>query len=164
MATANQVIKAALQKILVQAADAPFEADEAQDAIFTMNNFMLDLDASGVSLGYTEVSNGGDEITIPPGALRGLIYNLARELAQEYNRPITPVALDIAAKGLETMRKLGQRIGQMNYGGTLPRGSGNYDYTFRNSAFYRDREQEILAETTGAIGLETGTEDSIDDA
>ena len=75
MATAAQVVKAALQRILVQGDEADLEASEYQDSIFAMNNYMLDLDASGITLGYTEVSNLGDEITIPTGALRGLIAN-----------------------------------------------------------------------------------------
>ncbi len=60
MATVAQVAKASLQRILVQASEAPLEPDEYQDFIFSMNNYMFQLDAQGVQLGYTEVSNLGD--------------------------------------------------------------------------------------------------------
>jgi len=55
MATVAQVAKASLQRILVQASESSLEPDEYQDFIFAMNNYMSQLDAQGVSLGYTEV-------------------------------------------------------------------------------------------------------------
>ena len=73
MTTAAQIVRSALQEISVQADEADIQPSEAQDAIFAMNNFMLDLDANGVSLGYTVVSDLGDDITIPAGAIQGLI-------------------------------------------------------------------------------------------
>lgn len=163
MATAAQVIKAALQRILVQGSEAPLEASEYQDAIFAMNNFMLALDAEGVSLGYTEVSNLGDEVTIPSGALRGLIANLAVEVSPDYDGTITDGLAAAAIAGLDTMRLLGQRVPTSSLPGTLPVGSGNSgDSQTRFSNFYPDEESLILAETTGAIGLETGTEAAIE--
>lgn len=160
MATVAQVIKASLQRILVQASEAPLEADEYQDAIFAMNNYMLALDADGIQLGYTEVDSLGDQVTIPTGALRGLIANLAIEVSPDYDGVITPGLQLAAAEGLKTMRKLGQRMGQTAYPSTLPIGSGNYDDTFIDFHFYPDQELEILAETTGAIGLETNTNEA----
>ncbi len=162
MATAAQVVKAALQRVLVQASEAPLEADELNDAIFAMNNYMLDLDASGIALGYTEVSDLGDEVTIPAGALRGLIANLAIEVAPDYGGQITEGLVKAAREGLKTMRKLGQGAITSVYPSTLPIGSGNEgDYSSGlNSHFYPDLEAEILAETTGSITLESGTEDA----
>ena len=55
MATVAQVAKASLQRILVQASEADLEADEYQDYMFALNNWMLSLDAQGISLGFTEV-------------------------------------------------------------------------------------------------------------
>jgi hypothetical protein len=157
MATAAQVIKAALQRILVQASDAELQPDEFADAMFAMNNFMLALDADGVNLGYTEVTSIGDEVTIPTGALRGLIANLAIEVSPDYGGQISQGLMEAATAGLDVMEKLGVTISETQFPGTLPRGSGN-DYDNRLSRFYPDLEAEILAETTGAIGLETGTE------
>ena len=45
MATVAQVAKSSLQRILVQASEAPLETDEYQDFIFSMNNYMAELDA-----------------------------------------------------------------------------------------------------------------------
>lgn len=164
MATVAKVCKAALQRILVQASEADLEPDEYQDCIFAMNNYMLALDADGVQLGYTEVSDLGDDITIPVGALRGLIANLAIEVAPDYNGQITPGLARAAEEGELVMRKLGQTITKTQFPGTLPIGSGNESgrYGTYTSHYYADLEAEILAETTGAISLETGTEDATD--
>lgn len=158
MATAAQVIKAALQSILVQASEAPLEADEYQDTIFAMNNFMFALAADGVNLGYTEVTDLGEDITIPTGALRGLIANLGVEMAPEFGGVISEALGVRAINGIKTMRRLGISLGASAMPSTLPVGSGNADNYGCNSHFYPDLEATILAEASGSIGLETSTE------
>jgi hypothetical protein len=163
MATAAQVAKASLQKILAQATEAPIEASELQDFIFGMNAYMLDLDASGVSLGYTVVTDGGDDVTVPDGALRGVIYNMAVEMAPEFDGTITPVTAKIASDSMKTMRLLGQTMGESRFPSTLPIGSGNEGCNSRLSRrFYPDQQAEILAETTGSISLEVDTNEVAD--
>lgn len=157
MATVAQIAKASLQKILVQASEADLEPSEYQDFIFALNNYMLALDANGVALGYTVVSDLGDTVTVPTGALRGIIANMAIEVAPDYNGQITDGLRIAADEGLKTMRLLGQRAIQSAYPGTLPRGSGNHRNNQYTSKYYPDLEATILAETTGSIGLETGT-------
>lgn len=157
MATVAQLAKASLQRILVQGSNADLQADEYQDYIFALNNYMLALDADGISLGYTVVSDLGDTVTVPTGALRGIIANMAIEVAPDYNGQITDGLRVAADAGLKTMRLLGQRIISTEYPGNLPMGSGNYRNNIHSSAFYPDLEATILAETTGSIGLETGT-------
>jgi len=157
MATAAQVIKASLQRILVQASEAELEPDEYQDAIFALNNYMLALDADGVTLGYTEINNLGDEVTVPPGALRGIIANLAIEVSPDYNGTISQGLVAAAQAGLEAMRKIGVGRPISSLPCTLPIGSGNEYNNFNLSHFYDCSEDEILAETTGSISLETST-------
>lgn len=162
MATTGQVTRAALQRILVQASESDLQDSEYQDAIFALNNLMLAYDADGIKLGYTEVFNLGDEVTVPVGALRGIIANLAIEVAPDYNGVVSPALVKAADEGLSAMRKLGVRVQQIAYPSTLPIGSGNegpagYSYTSR---YYPDLEAQILSETTGAIGLESGTEEA----
>lgn len=158
MATVAQVARSSLQRILVQASEAELEPDEYQDFIFSMNNFMLALDADGVTLGYTEVSNLGDEVTIPTGALRGLIANMAIEVSPDYNGTVSQGLVLAATEGMKVMRKIGQRIPTSFMPSTLSVGSGNEsDDQGLTSNFYPNRQAEILAETTGAIGLEQNT-------
>lgn len=150
----------------MQSSEADLEPDEYQDFIFAMNTYMLALDAEGISLGYTEVSNLADEVTVPIGALRGVIANMAIEVAPDYHRTASPELIATAQAGMRAMRRLGQRMGQTAYPATLPIGSGNESGAFnrRGGHYFADNEAEILAETTGAIGLETGTDTAGDAA
>lgn len=155
MATVAQVAKASLQRILVQADESALSPSEYSDFIFAMNNFMLSLDAEGIQLGYTEVSTLADEVTIPVGALRGLIANMAIEVAPDYNGVVSEGLVIAASQGLRAMRLLGQSMGATEFPSTLPTGSGNWGY--QTDTFYEDLESEILAESTGSISLETST-------
>jgi len=84
MATVAQVLDASLKRIIVAGSESEINSQDATDFIFAMNTFMFDLDAQGVALGYTEVSDLSDDITIPIGALRGLITNMAVEISPDY--------------------------------------------------------------------------------
>jgi len=160
MATAAQVLKTALLRIISQGAEADLQPDEFDDAIFAMNNYMFDLDARGVRLGYTQVTNLADNITVPLGALRGVIANVAIEIAPDFGGEISPGLVRAAKEGLEAMEELGVVVTTSVFPSTLPIGSGNEhnDHGLSNR-FFPDLEREILAETTGAIGLEVGTEE-----
>jgi hypothetical protein len=156
--TVAQVAKAALQAILVQASEAPLEADEYQDFIFAMNNYMASLAAKGVNLGYTAVSDLGDTVTIPPGALTGLIANMAIQSVPYYGGMVTPELALTAREGMQAMRQLGQVITPTRLPSTLPIGSGNEDTGFgRNWHFYPGSDTEVLTEITGAIAVEIST-------
>jgi len=118
---------------------------------------MLALDADGVALGYTEINSLADEVTVPPGALRGIIANLAIEVAPDYNGTISEGLAIAARAGLATMRKVGVGMPLTGLPCTLPIGSGNEYNNYSLSYFYDCSEDEILAETTGSISLETST-------
>jgi hypothetical protein len=154
--TVEQVAKASLGSILVQGSEAPLNPDDYQAFIFALNNYMTSLDADGIALGYTVVSSLNDQVTIPIGALRGVIANMAIEVAPDYGATVTEALALRAKQGMDAMRKLGQSMGETRYPSTLPRGSGNY-YEYSTNPFYPDRESEILAEATGSIALENGT-------
>lgn len=162
MATVQQIANAALKKIIVAGAEAPIEADEGEDFIFLLNAFMADLDANGIALGYTTVSNMSDSVTIPTGALLGVIANMAVQCAPEYDGVVSPETVQQALDGMKTLRMIGQSIPTSYFPSTLPYGSGNNNLQFGLTSFYYpDQEAEILGETTGSIGLEVDTE--IDD-
>jgi len=161
VATAGQVLKSSLQRVLVQASESQLQPDEFQDAIFDMNNYMLALDAEGVNLGYTVIENLGDEVTVPLGALRGVIANVAIEVSPDYNGTISPALVKAAKEGLRVMRLLGQRIPRSEFPGNLPVGSGNEgDHSFTSHFYPGISEAEILAETTGSIRLEVNTNET----
>ena len=161
MATAAQLLKAAMQELLVQDVEAPLEPSEYQDAIFYLNNFMFDLDANGIALGFTEVSNLGDAITVPPGAIQGIIKNLAVVLAVQYDVSVPPELYQQAREYMGTLEKLGIANGSIAFPSTLPIGSGNEKNNFNNSHYYLGDDEDILRESNGSIATEDGTQDAI---
>ena len=140
MATAAQVIKASLQEILVQASEAPLESDEYQDSIFILNTMMQALDADGIKLGWTDIATLADELTVPIGALMGIISVLAVRLAPTWGANVPPELIDKAKAGLETMRKLGVIQTDMQFPSTLSRGSGNSQYGWPYQTYYNGVE------------------------
>jgi len=161
MTTAATLVKQILSEIVVRDSEAPIEADEAQDTIFNMNVYMSAQAANGINLGYTQVTDLGDKITVPDGALMGMVANIAIMMAPTFEALVTPALAAKAKIGLQAMRKLGVSIGPMSFPDTLPIGSGNEgDNTFQIDHFYHNDEPTILTEGGGSIGLETNTNDT----
>ena len=157
MATVAQVAKAALQRILVQASEAALEPDEYQDFIFAMNNYMAQLDAQGVTLGYTEVSDLGDEVTVPTGALRGIIANMAIEVAPDYGGVVSEGLVKAAREGMQTMRTIGVRMGKTQPNpGAFPLVMyypDNYASTNSNVTQRTDLTERVFWNTSGPSNL-----------
>jgi len=161
METAADIIKSALQEILVQASEAPIEADEAQTAIKYLNRMMFRFAADGINLGYTKVSNLGDPITVPDGAIDGIVSNLAVRLFPQFSAPTTqidPILMGDAREGLKTLEMLGVHVGPTSFPSTLPIGSGNEWEGSWGDHFYPESDNPILTEQGGFISLESGTE------
>ena len=161
--TAFSVIKSALQEINVQASEAPLEQDEIQDGITYLNRLMSKFAAQGISLGYTKISSLGDEITVPDGALDGIVKNLAISLHPQFiesDAPINPLLAQQARDGLDAMRNLSVfTIGPSYYPNTFPVGSGNEsDCGLGLDRFYTNPDNPILTEQGGTISVEENTE------
>jgi hypothetical protein len=154
MAKAAQVLKASLHDILVQGSDASLQADEYQDAIFAMNNYMTALDANGIKLGYTVVGSLSDEITIPDGAVMGLIANLAILLAPQFNANVSQGLVTKAKIGMRAMQKLGITYAPTEMPSTMPIGVNQDGHDQR---FYPGAADSIVDETGQSIELESST-------
>jgi len=158
MATAGQVIRAILSKIIVNDAEAPLESVDAKDTIFAMNNYMTALDADGINLGYTLVDSLNDVLTVAPGALQGIISNVAIIIAPDYDATVSPATVQGAELGLSAMRKLSRDIQPMTLPSTLPIGSGNENFFDDDQHFFPGSEEGIFTETNRNILLETDTD------
>ena len=158
MTTAAQVITQILNEINVRASESALEADEVQDAIFALNSYMASIAADGINLGYTEVENLGDPITVPSGAIMGMVANAAIMLAPTFDADVSQALVLKARQGLSAMRKLGVSISSMNYPDTLPVGSGN-ERDWDDDHFYHQDDPTIATEggAGGSVGLEQKT-------
>ncbi len=136
MISAVEFARRTLLKILVEGDDAPFQPDEYADFYSDLNNYMAALEADGIRLGFTPVTQDSDLITVPPGAIRGMIANMAIEAAAEYGAQVQQGVGRQARDGMKTMRRLGQRKSHTQYPTNLPMGSGNWQQTNRVSEFY----------------------------
>lgn len=160
MKTAEYYIKRALQLILVQASEQPIQSPEAKDTINALNDMMLEYEDTGLPLGFTEVSDLGDDVTIPDYARRMVIYNLAVNVADEYDAILKPGTTTIAQNALTAVERVVISQPISIYPDTLPTGAGNDCGGNYDDVFYPGEEDElILTEQTGNITLESGTED-----
>jgi len=158
--TAASVVTDILQELVVQGAEQELVADETQTAIRYLNRYMFMIDAQGISLGYTEVSNLGDPITAPSGAIMGMIKNVAIMMAPQYDVTVSQALASAASEGLAAMRKLARNIQPTQLPCTLPIGSGNEGDFFDIDHFFPCTDDEILTETNRNILLEDNTNGS----
>lgn len=158
METAASVISDALEDILVQAAEQPLLAADFQKGRRTLNRMMDEFAAQGLNLGYTKVTQPTDLVTVPDGAISGIIANLAKKLLPAYDMPVTTELMLNAKDGLTAIRNLAVTIEPSSLPCTLPIGSGNeYDNAYNTSHFYNCPEDDILTEQEGSILLESNT-------
>lgn len=156
-ASTNDVTRAILSKIQKQGSTDNVDSEDLRDVIFAMNSYMLALDAQGITLGYTKVSGGSDPITVPPGALRGLVGNVAIEIAPDFNATISGGLTKMAQEGFDAMLDLGTSLIEVQLPNTLPIGSGNRCNGLSFSQFFHDNPNTILSEISGNISLEDDT-------
>jgi len=160
MAKANEFVVDALEDLVVQADEAPIEPPEGRAVLRMLNDMMAMWAALGVNLGYTQVDNLGQEVTIPDGAKIGVKAGLAIIIADKYDVAITPTLAKKAKDGWDAILNLVVEIGESQYPDTLPQGSGNNYPSFASNTFYPDSQGTILEETGGSIALEDDTEES----
>ena len=153
METAQSVINDALQEILVQQSEQPIEAVDFQTSKRYLNRMMATTPYNG--LGYTVVVNPEDLVTIPDGALEGVIFNLAKRLLATYDMPLTAELMQSARAGLQEIRRIAVTVLPAFHPCTLPLGSGNeQENTFNTDKFYGCPDDELLTERGGSILLE----------
>tara|TARA_R110002153_G_C13303360_1_gene495848 strand:+ start:174 stop:1004 length:831 start_codon:yes stop_codon:yes gene_type:complete len=151
METAADVIKSALQELLVQASESPLEPSEYQDGIKYLNRMMAGYSVKGINLGYTKVTNIADPITVDDGALEGIVFNLALKLAPQYGAQVPQMLYENAKDGRKAMLRLSVNVKPSQYPDTLPMGSGNQNgsYYYQDN-FYPDNSKPSVAELSMA--------------
>lgn len=128
LTTVGDIIQRALKAILVEGADGGLQPDEYQDGLDALNDYMAALEVQGIQLGYSRACGLSDTATIPNGAIRGVVANLAIELAPQFSGRVSAALIKQAAEGMIAMQSLGVNVGETTYPTTLPAGSGNYNH------------------------------------
>lgn len=153
---AETAVRAILQEILVQSSEQKIQGVDADVAILYMNITMSEL-AVTIPLGYTEVSSLADEITVPDGAIGGLIANTATRLLSQYDIIPNGQLARSAESGLNAMRILARKPIRTTRPSTLPIGSGN-ENTLNDRRFFPEKEESILDEQFNTILIESDTD------
>lgn len=146
METAGDIVRDALYELIVQSDEQTVEASDLQLGIRYLNRMMASFkEADGIVLGYTLVNSPNDDVTVPDGALEGIIFNLAKRLATPFDVPITPELMDKARSSKASLLDIGFTIPQSHFPSTLPLGSGNEGdaHTYHNQHFYPGCGEEL---------------------
>lgn len=138
--TAETIINDALLELVAQEGEQSIDSFEFQRGVRYLNRMMNEWAADEINLGYTEVSTPSDTITVPSGAVTGIVTNLAVRLAPALDIAVTPALAQTAQQSKKTLVNIGFTIGKANYSGLLPIGSGNEDSgdTYNGQHFYPD--------------------------
>jgi hypothetical protein len=156
METAESLINDSLQELIVQASEQPIQPVDFQTAKRYLNRMMAALDSIGIALGYTVVVEPEDPITVPAGAIEGMIKNLAVKLSTQYSVPVGPLLFQEAKDGITTMRKIARVPRRTELPCTLPVGQANEHFD-SDWHFFPCPESELLTEQGGSILLEDET-------
>ena len=131
METAESIVTTALEEIQLLANEQPIETVDFNRGILYLNRMMAALSVNGISLGYTVVTSAASPITVPDGAIEGMVFNLALKLSPTYDIPISQDLRNNAREGLNSLRKIAVTVPRTQFPCTLPIGSGNdCDHTF----------------------------------
>lgn len=138
--TAETIVNDALLELVAQEGEQAIDSFEFQRGVRYLNRMMNELDANSVKLGYTEVTDPNDVITVAAGAINGMVTNLAVRLAPALDIAVTPALAQSAKEGMDVMRQIGFTIGKANFPANLPIGSGNEyaEDTYGGQHFYQD--------------------------
>lgn len=124
---AADVVKDALAELTVQAQEQVVPAVDMQTGIRYLNRMVASWSARDIKLGYTRVENPDDILTVPEGAIEGIVTNLALRLANGFDVSVSQTLVDIAAIGMNTIRDIGLKLDKTAFPANLPIGSGNED-------------------------------------
>lgn len=145
MAKASKVISRALSLIGVKSSETDITDKEMNDAIDSLNDLMFALDVSGIKVGYSEITDKDDEVTVPDGVLGYVKATLAIALAPEYDSQISGelVAQQEFYKNIVNTRFVD--IDEPILPNTLPVGSGHLDGCgYDTQRYFRDTKANDL--------------------
>ena len=103
MSTNTQIITDALRLIKVLAEGEVPSAEQAADALRRLNQMMATWDVDSVALGYHDQTDATASIPIPDWAEKGVMGQLAIELAPEYGAQMSPEAAKVADDGYQVI-------------------------------------------------------------
>jgi hypothetical protein len=96
MATVGNIIKRALGKLNAFDSGEALPSADSSDAIDNLNTMMTRWEADGLASGWVNVANPSDDMPTPPELDGAIVWNLAIELAPDYDMEPSQVVVNRA--------------------------------------------------------------------
>lgn len=103
---ASQLITDALRLINVLMETETASAEQQAQGIRALNEMLAQWQAEGLNLNYIPVGTVTNTLTVPDGAVKGIKYNLAVDLAGYYGATIPAEVAKGATDGKATIEKI----------------------------------------------------------
>ena len=114
MSTSDQMVSNALRLLGVKGGETPLSSTELSDGMNSLNRMGAQLEEEGFELGFTTLTTGSDEVTVPLYAEDYYTAQLAARLAPEYQTEPTAMLVEaIKSSRRVVVRKLNSKaVGQ----------------------------------------------------
>lgn len=104
MATAFSIINRALRLCKVLDADTPASANDAQDALETLNAMLAEWHQAEIGLPDYQFDSLTDDLASDAADREAIAYQLAIRVAPEYGLPLDPALLAVAAQSMQRLQ------------------------------------------------------------
>jgi hypothetical protein len=104
MATAQTIINRALRLCRVIDAEAAMSANDADDALETLNAMLAEWHAAGIGLPDYAFTSLTTELATDAGDREAIAYQLAMRVAPEYGATLTPEIVALANATMDRLR------------------------------------------------------------
>ena len=143
MATAADIIKAALRRLQVVGSETPIEADEIQDGLEDLNDFGSSHESGFLALGFVSLANSADVVNIPLDTVGYFKDAFALYIAGQYGAPIPQSLILSHDRSKASALNAYQPVIDVEYPDTLPIGSGNEcDLNVEDQRFFNPNSTE----------------------
>lgn len=105
MTTAATIVSRALRLLRVVDSNEAPEAEDFETARQALNGMLRRWEANGLALGWQDVDNPADELSIPAEAEQAVAFNLALMLRAEYGVSLDADVVGFAQEGLADLRR-----------------------------------------------------------
>jgi len=105
MTTAANIVARALRLLRVVDANEAPEAEDFETARIALNGMVRRWEANGMALGWQDVQNPADELSVPAEAEQAVAFNLALVLRAEYGVTLDADVVQMAKDGLAELRR-----------------------------------------------------------
>lgn len=105
MTTAATIVSRALRLLRVVDSNEAPEAEDFETARQALNGMLRRWEANGLALGWQDVDNPADELSIPAEAEQAVAFNLALMLRAEYGVSLDADVIEFAQEGLAELRR-----------------------------------------------------------